>query len=228
MRVLICDRLSIVRHGLSAILEQEEDIDSVDVTGSGIQAAILARRRRPHVVITGLNLAGISGLELVRRINQEKLDPQPRFVVLSMLENEETITRVLHAGVNGLLANEVTREELGLAVRAAAKGQVTLAPQVATRLVSWFRRQVPLVEAPLRAVLDSLTDRECEVLTLVARGLSVEDVAAKLFIGTTTVRTHIYRLRNKVGANDRAQLVSFAYRCGLIQGASPLGQPVGL
>lgn len=215
MRVLVCDRLPIVRHGLSAILTQEEDIDTVDVTSSGIEAIIIARQRRPHVVVTGLNLDGIPGLELVRRINGEKLEPQPRFVVLSMLENEETMTRVLHAGVNGLLAQEVSREELGLAVRSAARGEVTLAPQVATRLVTWFRKLVPPVDAPLRGVLDTLTAREREVLELVARGLSIEEVAAELFIGSTTVRTHIYRLRVKLGMKDRAQLVSFAYQCGL-------------
>jgi DNA-binding NarL/FixJ family response regulator len=218
MRVLVCDRLSIVQHGMSAILEQEEDIEAVYVTGSGIEAMIIVRQLRPHVVVTGLNLDGISGLELVRRINEETLEPQPRFVVLSMLDNEETMTRVLHAGVNGLLAQEVSREELGMAVRTAATGGMALAPQVATRLVNWFLKLVPPVQAPVRGVLDSLTARERQVITLVAKGRSVEEVAAELFIGTTTVRTHIYRVRAKLGMKDRAQLVSFAYQYGLVSG----------
>jgi DNA-binding NarL/FixJ family response regulator len=217
MRVLVCDRLLIVRHGLSSLLENETDIELIEATGSGIDAMVLTRRHHPHVVVTGLNLDGISGLELVRRLNHEKLDPQPRFVVLSMEENEDTISTVLHAGVSGLLVKEVTREQLGSAVRAAANGETTLAPQVATRLVNWFVQQEPQVEAPLRPVLDSLTAREREVLTLFARGLSVEEVATELFIGTTTVRTHVYRLRCKLRLRDRAQLVSFAYRAGLVQ-----------
>ncbi|MEV5711859.1 response regulator [Actinoallomurus sp. NPDC052274] len=223
MRVLVCDRLSIVRHGLSALLAAEEDIEVIDETGSGIDAMVLARRHQPHVVVTGLALDGISGLELVRRLNQEDLDPKPRVVVLSMMENEDTISRVLHAGANGLLVKEVTREQLGSAVRAAADGQTMLAPQVATRLVDWFRRQEAPTETPLQSEVESLTAREREVLTLFARGLSIEEVASELFIGTTTVRTHVYRLRCKLGLKDRAQLVSFAYRAGLMQEARRLG-----
>ena len=220
MRVLVCDQLAVVRHGLSALLEQEEDVAAVDTTGSGIAAMILARRNHPDVVVTGLNLDGVSGLELVRRLNSERLDPQPRCVVLSMLENEETMTAVLQAGVYGLLAKEVTREELGSAVRAAARGEMALAPQVATRLVYWFRRQASQVEAPLKVAACSLTAREREVLVLLARGLSIEDVATQLFIRATTVRTHVYRLRGKLGVRDRAQLVAFAYRCGLLPTAA--------
>ncbi|GAB3986200.1 hypothetical protein GCM10029978_101090 [Actinoallomurus acanthiterrae] len=223
MRVIVCDRLSIVRHGLSALLEAEEDIDVIDATGSGIDAMVLVRRHQPHVVVTGLVLDGISGLELVRRLNHEDIDPKPRVVVLSMMENEETITRVLHAGASGLLVKEVTREQLGSAVRAAADGQTMLAPQVTTRLVDWFRRQEAPAEAPLRSDVESLTAREREVLTLFARGLTIDEVASELFIGTTTVRTHVYRLRCKLGLKDRAQLVSFAYRAGLMQEARRLG-----
>jgi DNA-binding NarL/FixJ family response regulator len=216
MRVLVCDRLSIVRHGLSALLEQEADIEMIATTGSGIEAMVLTRRRRPHVVVTGLDLDGMSGLELVRRLNQETIEPQPRFVVLSMLENEDIMSTVLHAGVHGLLAKEVTREQLGSAVRAAANGGMTLAPQVATRLVDWFCRQEPLIEGSAHPGLESLTAREREVLTILAQGLSIEEAAAELFIGCTTVRTHIYRLRTKLGLKDRAQLISFAYQGGLI------------
>lgn len=223
MRVLVCDRVSIVRHGLLALLEQEADIEMIEATGSGIDAIILTRRHHPHVVVTGLKLDGISGLELVRRLNQEELEPQPHFVVLSVLEDEDTISTVLRSGVNGILAEDVTGEQLGSAVRAAANGEMMLAPQVATRLVNWFLRQVPQTDAPLRSMAESLTVREREVLRLLARGMSVEDVATELFIGTTTVRTHIYRLRNKVHLKDRAQLVSFAYQSGLMQNGDAAG-----
>jgi DNA-binding NarL/FixJ family response regulator len=138
-----------------------------------------------------------------------------------MLESAETMTRVLLAGVHGLLAQEVSGEELGLAVRTAARGEVTLAPQVATRLVNWFRQRAPTVDPPAHEVLEELTAREREVLALVAKGLSVEDVATELYIGETTVRTHIYRVRAKLGMKDRAQLVSFAYQCGLALSGQP-------
>src|SRR4051794_36342941 len=141
MRVLICDRLPVVRRGLSALLEGEADIHIIESTGSGIEAMVLTRRHRPHVVITGLSLDGMSGVDLVRRLNEEHLDPKPRIVVFSSAENHDLINRLLHEDVSGLLVEEVTREQLGTAVRAAADGQTMLAPQVATHLVSWFRQQ---------------------------------------------------------------------------------------
>ncbi|TCO55614.1 response regulator [Actinocrispum wychmicini] len=219
LRVLVCDRLPIIRDGLCTLLEAEPDIEVVDAADSGIQAIMTVRAKHPDVVLTGLDLRGISGLEMVDRLAREPLNPKPRFVVLAMSDNDEVIDRVLHANVNGLLVKEATRAELSSAVRAAAQGQTMLAPQVAQRLVDRFRRLDAAPDQGLRPALAELTPREREVLASIARGMSAEEVAHELTIGVTTVRTHLYRLRTKLHLRDRAQLVSFAYRAGLMRTA---------
>lgn len=219
LRVLICDELPIMRDGMRTLLDAEPDIDVVDTTDSGIHAIILVRTLRPDVVLTGLTLQGVPGLEVIRRLANEPLDPEPRFVVLTMSDSDDIIDSVLHAGVNGLLVKEVTGEELSSAIRAAARGQTTLAPQIAQRLVDWFRRNDTHPDKLLRPMVAELTPRERQVLLLVAHGLSAEEIASELGIGVATARTHLYRLICKLKLRDRAQLVSFAYRAGLMQPA---------
>ncbi|MFP3963083.1 response regulator transcription factor [Actinomadura fulvescens] len=217
MKVLVCDQLPIIRDGLRTALDAESDITVIDTTDSAIHAIMLVRRHRPNVVITGLHLKGMPGLEMIRRLAAEDLQPPPRFVVFAMSDSDEIIDDVLKADVNGLLVKDSTGEELGSAVRAAARGQTIVAPQVAQRLVDWFRCRAPVRrEERLGSALAGLTPRERQVLELVARGLSAAEVAAELVIGVTTVRTHLYRLRHKLNVRDRAQLVSFAYRAGLM------------
>ncbi|MEU5902651.1 MULTISPECIES: response regulator transcription factor [Streptomyces] len=215
--VLVCDQLPVVRNGISAILASEEGIRVIDSTDSGIHAMMIARTRRPHVIITSLDLVGISGLEMVKRLHEEKFSPAPQVVAFTMDDSDEVISAVLHAGVTGLLVKEVDRAELVSAVHSAAQGQMMLAPRVAERLVNWFRRQDSRPEGQLQPVAAALTPRERQVLSLIAKGLSTEQVAIDLAIGIATVRTHVYRLRNKLELKDRAQLVSFAYRSGVMQ-----------
>ena len=222
MRLLVCDQLAVVRHGLSALLVEDDNIESVAMADSGADALVLARRQRPDVIVIGFRLKDMSGLELVRQLNDKKIELQPRIIVLSILDqldNDDTLQEILREGVSGLLAEDVTGKELRSAVRIAARGEIALNPQVADRLVRWFRTQVPEA-APPRAGsdIDALTEREREVLCLLASGLSAEEAAAKLLIGTTTVRTHLYRLRTKLGLSDCAQLVAFAFQRGLAQG----------
>ncbi|MFJ3928336.1 response regulator [Streptomyces sp. NPDC090022] len=215
--VLICDEMPLVRDGIKALLADEEDIRVLDVTDSGIHAMMMIRTRRPDVVITGVRLSGLSGLDMMRRLKDEILEPPPRVIVFAMDDSDETITEVLHAGACGLLVKDVSRGELVAAVHAAARGQVMLAPRIAERLVHWFCRQDSQPEELLQPAAEALTPRERQILVLIANGLSTEDVAEELTIGLATVRTHIYRLRHKLGLKDRAQLVSFAYRAGLMQ-----------
>lgn len=219
LRVLICDELPIVRNGLRTLLDPEPDIEVLDTTDSGIHAIMLVRKLLPDVVVTGLNLRGLSGLELTRRLSKEQVTPKPRVVVFAMTDSDEMVTNVLHAGANGLLVSDATREDLCSAIRAAAQGQMMLAPQIAHRLVDWFLRSDMSTEDLLRPAVAELTPREREVLLLMARGMTTDEVAEELAIGVTTVRTHVYRLRNKLQVRDRAQLVSFAYRAGLMQSA---------
>ncbi|MFK4066967.1 response regulator [Streptomyces sp. NPDC029674] len=218
--VLICDQLPVVRNGISAILAPEEDIRVIDSTASGIHAMMIARTRRPHVIITSLTLDGLSGLEMIKRLRKEDLSPAPRIVAFTMDDSDDVISALLHAGVTGLLVKEVDHAEMISAVHAAAQGQMMLAPRVAERLVTWFRRQDSRPEGGLQPVAAALTPRERQVLSLIARGRSTEQVAVDLAIGIATVRTHVYRLRNKLEVRDRAQLVSFAYRSGVMQMAT--------
>ncbi|HLL65854.1 MAG TPA: response regulator transcription factor [Micromonosporaceae bacterium] len=217
LRVLLCDERPLVLDGLRSLLSREQDIDVVGTTGSGMHAIMLARQHLPQVVVTGLHLEHIAGVDLVRKLRKEDLDPAPRIIVFAVTDIDEALADVLHAGASGLLADDASREELALAIRAVARGQAMLGPRVAQRLMEWFREHD--VHSKMKVAMPvaaALTPREKEILLLTAHGMSTEDIAEELFIGAATVRTHLYRLRCKLQLKDRAQLVSFAYRAGLV------------
>lgn len=218
-RVLVCDEVPLFRDGLRTLLEAEPDMEVVGDTDSGIHAMVLVRTLRPHVVVTGLSLHGMSGLELSRRLGSEDVQPAPRVVIFSMSDSNETVAEMLRAGANALLVKSATREELRSAIHVAANGETMLAPTIAKRLVDWYRRRDERAGELLDPQLATLTQREREVLTLMARGMSTEEMASELCIGVTTVRTHVHRLRCKLDARDRVQLVSFAFRAGLMRPA---------
>jgi DNA-binding NarL/FixJ family response regulator len=217
VRILICDELPVVREGLRTLLDSVPDIEVVDTTGSGMEAIMLSRSLRPDVVLTDLRLEGMPGLEMIRRLSKEGPDPKPRVVVFAMGDTDETMSDVLHAGASGLLGKDASLPDLVSAIRLAARGQTTLAPVVAQRLVNWFRDRRSPSEVVLEPMVSSLTPRERQVMLLIARGLSTDEIARELTIGVATVRTHVYRVRCKLGARDRAQLVSFAYRSGIMR-----------
>ncbi|HEX6470918.1 MAG TPA: response regulator transcription factor [Streptosporangiaceae bacterium] len=214
LRVLICQETLIVRDGLRSILEAEPDIEVLETTDSGFHAIMIIRSDHPDVVIVGISLRGISGLELLRRMHKENLDDPPRVVVFGMSFTDQMVTDMLRAGANGVLTGEASRDEVLATIRAVARGQTMLAPEVTERLVTWFRQHGPVGAA--RPAVPDLTPRERQVLLLIAQGLSTEDVARDLYIGISTVRTYLHRLRTKLDLKDRAQLVSFAYRAGLM------------
>ncbi len=217
VRVLICDELPVVRDGLRTLLASVPDIDVIATTGNGREAIMLSRSLRPDVVVTDLKLEGMPGLEMIRRLSKEDLDPPLHVVVFAMSDTDETMSDVLHAGASGLLGKDASLTDLISAIRLAARGQTMLAPVVAQRLVDWFRDRRGPSEAVLEPMVSSLTQREREVMMLIARGLSTDEIARELTIGIATVRTHVYRVRCKLGARDRAQLVSLAYRSGIMK-----------
>ncbi len=217
VRVLICDELPVVRDGLRTLLDSVPDIEVIETTGNGMEAIMLSRSLRPDVVVTDLKLEGISGLEMIRRLTKEDLEPSLRIVVFAMSDTDETMSDVLHAGASGLLGKDASLADLISAIRLAARGQTMLAPVVAQRLVNWFRERRSPSEMVLEPMVSSLTQRERQVMLLIARGLSTDEIARELTIGVATVRTHVYRVRCKLGARDRAQLVSLAYRSGLMK-----------
>lgn len=222
IRVLICDELPVIRDGLRTLLDAVSDIDVIDTTDNGMEAIVVVRTARPDVVVTDLNLQTISGLEMIRRLGKE--DARPNIVVFSGSDADKTVSDVLHAGASCLLGKDASPQELVTAIRAAAAGRTMLAPDIAQRLVTWFRERPDTLESAPCPEVTELTPREREVTQMVARGMSTEEVARELTIGVATVRTHLYRVRTKLGVRDRAQLVSLAYRSGLIQ---PAGRAPG-
>ncbi|MEV6807972.1 response regulator [Streptomyces sp. NPDC017248] len=214
IRVLICDELPVIGDGLRTLLDAVPDIDVIGTTDNGMEAIVLVRTSRPDVVVTDLSLRTISGLELIRRLGKE--DTPPHIVVFTRSDADQTVSDVLHAGASCLLGKDASPQELITAIRAAAAGRTLLAPDIAHRLVTWFREQPATRQHPSCPEVTDLTPREKEVTQLVARGMSTEEVARELTIGVATVRTHLYRVRTKLGVRDRAQLVSLAYRSGLI------------
>jgi DNA-binding NarL/FixJ family response regulator len=216
LRIVICEETPLLRDGLRTLLDAEPDMDVVDATDSSSRAVFLIRACRPDVVVTGPSLRGSSALEMIRRVSTERLDPEPQFVVMIMSDSAQLIDDILHEGVRGLLMQGATRDELISAIRAAARGNLTLAPPIAHRLVELLRRGQRQPDRNLSPLVAELTPREREVLLLVGRGMSAEEIADELVIGVATARTHLYRLRCKLQVRDRAQLVSFAYRAGLM------------
>ncbi|MFJ5999337.1 LuxR C-terminal-related transcriptional regulator [Streptomyces sp. NPDC092370] len=218
--MLLCDERPLVLDGLCSLLRHEDDIEVVDTACSAMETVMHVRTHVPQVVVIGLHPEETSILDLVRQLLGEPLDPVPRIIVFAMSDLDESLADVLHAGVSGLLTDDASREELAMAIRAVARGQAMLGPRIAQRLMEWFRDSTP--KSPSKAGMPFgavLTPREKEVLTLAARGLSTEDIAVTLFIGTATVRTHLYRLQTKLRLKDRAQLVSFAFRAGIVDPA---------
>lgn len=208
-----------MREALGALLDSAPGIDVIDTTGNGMEAIVLTRSLRPDVVVTGVELEGIPSHEMIRRLQREDLDPRPHIVVFAINDSDETVSDVLCAGASGVLDKDASPADLVLAIRLAAQGQTMLAPRIAQRLVRWFRENRAHADAPLRPIISSLTPREREVMLLTARGLSNEEIASRLAIGPATVRSHMYRVCCKLGARDRAQLVSLVYRSGLMQPA---------
>jgi DNA-binding NarL/FixJ family response regulator len=224
IRLLICDELPVIRDGLRTLLDAVPDFDVTNTTDNGMEAIVLVRTTRPDVVVTDLNLGTISGLEMIRRLGKEAA--RPNIVVFTGADADKTVRDVLHAGASCLLGKDASPQELVTAIRVAAVGGTMLAPDVAQRLVTWFREQPDTPDSAPCPEVTELTPQERKVTQMVARGMSTEEVARELTIGVATVRTHLYRVRTKLGVRDRAQLVSLAYRSGLIHpaGRAPGGE----
>jgi DNA-binding NarL/FixJ family response regulator len=221
-RVLICHDWAILREGMRTQLDSEPQVETVDTTDSGIAAMIEVLAGSVDVLVTGLTLRGLPGAEVLRRVRAENALPSIRVVVLLTADEEDSTEDVLRLGADGIIVNQFTAEDLCYAVRSVALGQTVLIGSVASRLVDWFRTlSPPAVERDdaWEQMVGSLTARESEVLQMVAHGSSTEEVAAALTIGVTTVRTHLHRLRAKLGVKDRAGLVSYAFRAGMVTAA---------
>jgi DNA-binding NarL/FixJ family response regulator len=214
IRVVVADDQALVRGGFRLILQTQPDIEVVGEAADGREAVARTREQRPDVVLMDIRMPGMDGLEATRRLMTTQ-NP-PRVLMLTTFDLDEYVYDALRAGASGFLLKDVRPEQLADAVRAVAAGDTLLAPAITRRLVEqYLRRPPPGARTPLG--LGELTDRELDVLRLVARGKSNQQIADTLFLGESTVKTHLTHLFAKLGLRDRAQAVVLAYESGLIQ-----------
>ena len=214
IRVLIVDDQALVRAGFRMILEAQPDIQVVGEAENGLKAIDAARTLRPDVVLMDIRMPGLDGIEATKRLTAMGLDAH--VVILTTYDLDEYVFDALAAGATGFLLKHVPPEELVHGVRIAAGGESLLAPSVTRRLIEEFARQRSPVHVGSKA-LDSLTDRERDVLKLLARGLSNPEIAAELHVGEATVKTHVAHVLDKLDLRDRVQAVILAYELGLIK-----------
>jgi len=224
IRVLIVDDDPLVRAGLSMMLAGTGDIDIVGEAADGSEVAHAVAEHEPDIVLMDIRMPGMDGLEATRRLLAAP-DP-PRVLMLTTFDLDQYVYDALRAGASGFLLKDVRPEQLADAVRVVAAGDTLLAPAITRRLVEQYvRRPRPGAERPPR--LEALTERELDVLRLIARGRPNTEIAAALFLSETTVKTHITHLFTKLDIRDRAQAVVLAYESGLVEPGTGSASPGG-
>ena len=214
IRILIADDQALVSAGFRAILEAHTDMEVVAEAGDGAQAVELARRHTPDVALMDVRMPGMDGIEATRRIVRAGL--ATRVLILTTFDLDEYVYAALQAGAAGFLLKDVPRDQLVVGVRTVAADEALLAPAVTRRLIERFvRLPPPGSERP--AALAAVSDRELEVLRLLARGLSNAEIARELIVSPTTVKTHVASILRKLDLRDRVQAVVLAYESGLVQ-----------
>ncbi len=204
LRLMIVDDHPVVREGLRGMLEADSGMTVIGEAASGDEAVVRARRLRPDVILMDLRMPNGDGVSAISRILSDR--PESRVIVLTTYESDQDIVRAVEAGAAGYLLKDTSRADLLAAVVSAARGETVLSPSVATRLVTRMR-------AP---VTESLSARETEVLSLVARGLTNAEIGRSLSIGETTVKTHLLRIFGKLGVSDRTAAVTTALDRGFL------------
>jgi DNA-binding NarL/FixJ family response regulator len=213
IRVAIADDQMLVRAGFAALLAAEDDMEVAGEAADGAEAVRLACLQKPDVMLMDIRMPGMDGIEATRRIAANPDLAGVHVVILTTFQLDEYIFEALRAGASGFLVKDTDAAELLRAVRVAAGGEALLSPTVTRRLISEFAARTR--EARHVTGADELTPREREVVALIATGLSNEEIAGRLYVSQSTVKTHANRAMMKVGARDRAQLVVFAYQAGL-------------
>jgi len=210
IRVLLADDQTLVRAGFRSILDGEDDIEVVGEAGDGADAVRLTHQLAPDVVLMDIRMPGVDGLAATREI---AAGPDARVIILTTFDLDEYVYAALRAGASGFLVKDTEPAELIHGVRVVARGDALLAPSVTRRLIAEFAARVEHPDPWPR--LSALTDREREVMALVAAGLSNDEIAARLVLSPATAKTHVSRIMTKAQVRDRAQLVVLAYESGL-------------
>jgi DNA-binding NarL/FixJ family response regulator len=215
IRVLIVDDQALVRAGFRALLSARADIEVVGEATDGAEAVAQARALRPDVVLMDIRMPGLDGLSATRQITADPRLTEVRILILTTFELDEYLFDALRHGASGFLVKDTEPGDLVTAVRAVAAGDALISPGMTRRLVAEFAARAK--EPTTTAGLAALTDREREVMALVAEGLTNDEIAGRLFLSPATARTHVSRTMIKLGARDRTQLVVLAYESGLVR-----------
>jgi DNA-binding NarL/FixJ family response regulator len=215
IRVVLADDQGLVRAGFRALLDAQDDIEVVGEAGDGEQAVSLATELTPDVVLMDIRMPGTDGLAATRRISADGDLADVRVVILTTFELDEYVFEAIRSGASGFLVKDTEPDELVQAVRVVAGGDALLSPSVTRRLIGEFAARAK--EPHDAGGLHELTDREQQVLALVADGLSNHEIARRLYVSPATAKTHVSRAMIKLRARDRAQLVVIAYESGLVR-----------
>ena len=222
IRVLIVDDQALVRTGFRMILDAEEGLTVVGEAGDGEEAVRVAEAARPDVVLMDIRMPNLDGVEATRRLLAARDGDAPRVLILTTFDLDEYVVEALRAGASAFLLKDAPPEQLIDAIRTVAAGDAVVAPRVTRRLLDRFAAHLPpATPAAPPAALDTLTDREREVLVLIARGLSNAEIAAELYVSETTVKTHVGHVLTKLDLRDRVQAVVLAYETGLVRPGAP-------
>ena len=213
VRVVIADDQGMVRSGFTTLLNSEPDIEVVGEAVNGQEAITRAVQLRPDVILMDVRMPVMNGIEATQRITQST---DVRALILTTFDLDEYVFAALRAGASGFLLKDTLPADLLTAIRVVAAGDALLSPSVTRRLIAEFAR-MGAPRGPSRKTLQDLTERETEVLALVARGLSNAEIASRLVVAEQTVKTHVSRVLMKLGLRDRTQAVVLAYETGLVQ-----------
>jgi DNA-binding NarL/FixJ family response regulator len=218
-RVLVVDDQALLRTAFSSLIDAEDDLEVVGQAADGREAVEIAARLRPEVVVMDVRMPVMDGIEATRQITARQGPDVPRVLILTTFDLDEYVFEALRAGASGFALKSRPLEELLTAIRTVAAGEALLAPSVTRRLIAHFADRAPAPPRAAAAGLAELTEREREVLALVARGLSNAELAGTLRVSLPTAKTHVSRILTKLGARDRTQLVILAYESGIVTAA---------